>query len=137
MPAVDARTELLPRLPTIDPTWRERPLVSITGALSGFEGEGFPVRPAFAGVDPALLDPFVHMDQMGSVENWPGVRPLPVRPPRHDPCRRHSILSSLIGPPRNQAIRSSKLRCIGRRPDHICRTGHGGMGLTTVPRGNS
>jgi redox-sensitive bicupin YhaK (pirin superfamily) len=71
MPAVAARTELLPRLPTIDPTWRERPLVSITRAPSGFEGEGFPVRRAFAGVDPALLDPFVHMDQMGSVDYAP------------------------------------------------------------------
>jgi hypothetical protein len=30
-------------------------------------GEGFPVRRAFAGVDLAALDPFVHMDQMGEV----------------------------------------------------------------------
>jgi redox-sensitive bicupin YhaK (pirin superfamily) len=30
-------------------------------------GEGLPVRRAFAGVDLAALDPFVHMDQMGEV----------------------------------------------------------------------
>ena len=38
----------------------------------GFEGEGFPVRRAFAGVDLADLDPFIHMDQMGEVEYAPG-----------------------------------------------------------------
>ncbi len=38
----------------------------------GYEGEGFPVRRAFAGVDLADLDPFVHMDQMGEVEYAPG-----------------------------------------------------------------
>jgi hypothetical protein len=50
----------------------ERPVVSLTQAPSGFEGEGFPVRRAFAGVDLARLDPFVHMDQMGEVEYAPG-----------------------------------------------------------------
>jgi quercetin 2,3-dioxygenase len=44
----------------------------VTSAPSGFEGEGFPVRRAFAGVDLAALDPFVHMDQMGEVEYSPG-----------------------------------------------------------------
>src|SRR4029453_11012556 len=43
----------------------DRPVLSVTTAPSGFEGEGFPVRRAFAGVDLAALDPFVHMDQMG------------------------------------------------------------------------
>ena len=38
----------------------------------GFEGEGFPVRRAFAGVDQRHLDPFIHMDQMGEVEYAPG-----------------------------------------------------------------
>ena len=50
----------------------ERPVRSITSAPSGFEGEGFPVRRAFAGVDLADLDPFIHMDQMGEVEYAPG-----------------------------------------------------------------
>ena len=49
-----------------------RPVASITEAPRGFEGEGFPVRRAFAGVDLALLDPFIHMDQMGEVEYAPG-----------------------------------------------------------------
>ena len=44
----------------------------MTTAPGGLEGEGFPVRRAFAGVDRALLDPFVHMDQMGEVEYAPG-----------------------------------------------------------------
>jgi redox-sensitive bicupin YhaK (pirin superfamily) len=50
----------------------ERPVLSVTTAPSGFEGEGFPVRRAFAGVPQHLLDPFVHMDQMGEVEYAPG-----------------------------------------------------------------
>ena len=44
----------------------------MTTAPSGFEGEGFPVRRAFAGVDLSQLDPFIHMDQMGEVDYAPG-----------------------------------------------------------------
>ncbi len=44
----------------------------VIDAPSGYEGEGFPVRRAFAGVDLRDLDPFVHMDQMGEVEYAPG-----------------------------------------------------------------
>ena len=47
---------------------RPRPVVSVTTAPKGFEGEGFPVSRAFAGVDAAALDPFIMMDQMGEVE---------------------------------------------------------------------
>ncbi len=73
MPAVtvdDLTT--LPRLhaPTLGDT--ARPVVSVTTAPRGFEGEGFPVRRAFAGVDLRLLDPFIHLDQMGEVEYAPG-----------------------------------------------------------------
>jgi redox-sensitive bicupin YhaK (pirin superfamily) len=50
----------------------QRRVRSVTTAPSGFEGEGFPVRRAFAGVDLAELDPFIHMDQMGEVEYAPG-----------------------------------------------------------------
>ena len=50
----------------------ERTVKSLTAAPSGFEGEGFPVRRAFQGVDLAELDPFIHMDQMGEVEYAPG-----------------------------------------------------------------
>jgi redox-sensitive bicupin YhaK (pirin superfamily) len=46
--------------------------VSVTTAPAGFEGEGFPVRRAFAGVDLTQLDPFIHMDQMGEVNYAPG-----------------------------------------------------------------
>ncbi|MGH9075903.1 MAG: pirin family protein [Acidimicrobiales bacterium] len=49
-----------------------RPVATVTTAPSGLEGEGFPVRRAFAGVPLVDLDPFVHMDQMGEVEYAPG-----------------------------------------------------------------
>jgi redox-sensitive bicupin YhaK (pirin superfamily) len=49
-----------------------RPVRSVTTAPRGYEGEGFPVRRAFAGVAMADLDPFIHMDQMGEVEYAPG-----------------------------------------------------------------
>jgi len=72
MPAITADDTLtLPRIstPTDAP---ERPIISVTTEPSGFEGDGFPVRRAFAGVDLRLLDPFVHLDQMGEVEYAPG-----------------------------------------------------------------
>jgi redox-sensitive bicupin YhaK (pirin superfamily) len=50
----------------------ERPVLTVTTAPRGLEGEGFPVRRAFRGVDLAALDPFVHMDQMGAVDYAPG-----------------------------------------------------------------
>jgi redox-sensitive bicupin YhaK (pirin superfamily) len=46
--------------------------IATTTAPHGLEGEGFPVRRAFSGVDLAEIDPFVHMDQMGEVEYAPG-----------------------------------------------------------------
>ena len=62
----------LQRLPQVAATATPRRVRSVTTAPSGFEGEGFPVRRAFAGVDLADLDPFIHMDQMGEVEYAPG-----------------------------------------------------------------
>lgn len=47
---------------------RERPVLTVTTAPSGLEGEGFPVRRAFAGIDLRHLDPFIMMDQIGEVE---------------------------------------------------------------------
>jgi redox-sensitive bicupin YhaK (pirin superfamily) len=74
MPAVTVDDILT--LPTIaEPdatTAADRPVTSVTTAPSGFEGEGFPVRRAFAGVEQSKLDPFIHMDQMGEVEYAPG-----------------------------------------------------------------
>jgi redox-sensitive bicupin YhaK (pirin superfamily) len=73
MPAVTVDEVLaLPRIPQPEPGTAERPVVSVTTAPRGFEGEGFPVRRAFAGVDQRLLDPFIHLDQMGEVEYGPG-----------------------------------------------------------------
>ncbi|MEX1173702.1 MAG: pirin family protein [Chloroflexota bacterium] len=64
---------VLPRIPTPDPTVvRQRPVRGVTVAPHGFEGEGFPVRRAFAGVALEDLDPFIHLDQMGEVEYAPG-----------------------------------------------------------------
>ena len=54
------------------PTALERPVRSLTTAPRGVEGVGFQVRRAFAGVDMSELDPFVHMDEMGSVNYGPG-----------------------------------------------------------------
>ena len=71
MPAVTADTLSLPRI-LIPSDARDRAVRSVTTAPSGFEGEGFPVRRAFAGVDLRDLDPFVHMDQMGEVDYAPG-----------------------------------------------------------------
>jgi quercetin 2,3-dioxygenase len=74
MPAISVDDPLtLPVVPEPDPaTTTERPVRSVTTAPAGFEGEGFPVRRAFAGVSSADLDPFIHMDQMGEVEYAPG-----------------------------------------------------------------
>ncbi len=74
MPAITVDDLLvLPHVPAPDPaTTRQRAVRSVTTAPAGFEGEGFPVYRAFAGVSTAELDPFVHMDQMGEVEYAPG-----------------------------------------------------------------
>lgn len=73
MPAITADTLTLPRIPVPDPaTATPRSVRSITTAPAGFEGDGFPVRRAFAGVSHTDLDPFIHMDQMGEIEWAPG-----------------------------------------------------------------
>ncbi|MFZ0665416.1 MAG: pirin family protein [Acidimicrobiales bacterium] len=74
MPAVTVDDVLaLPKVLIPEPgSTRQRPIKSITSAPSGLEGEGFPVRRAFAGVSLDDLDPFIHMDQMGEVEYAPG-----------------------------------------------------------------
>ncbi len=74
MPAVTvADITALPHIPQPDPAASTfRPVISVNTAPRGFEGEGFPVHRAFAGTDPSLIDPFIHMDQMGEVEYAPG-----------------------------------------------------------------
>ncbi len=73
MPAITATNLLcLPRVAEPAIPARDRPVISVTTAPFGLEGEGFPVRRAFAGVAHSFLDPFIHMDQMGEVEYQPG-----------------------------------------------------------------
>ncbi|MEO3786919.1 pirin family protein [Actinocorallia sp. B10E7] len=74
MPAVTVENPLtLPRVSVPDPVNdTPRPVIGVTNAPKGFEGEGFPVYRAFAGVHPRHLDPFIMMDQMGEVDYQPG-----------------------------------------------------------------
>src|SRR3954466_1440638 len=73
MPAVTvADVPALDRVTMPDEPLRARAVRSVTTAPSGLEGEGFPVRRAFAGVDLAHLDPFIHLDQIGEVDYAPG-----------------------------------------------------------------
>ncbi len=73
MPAVQVDdTSTLVAIGTPEATVRQRAVKSATTAPRGFEGEGFPVRRAFGGVDLSTLDPFVHLDQMGEVNYAPG-----------------------------------------------------------------
>jgi len=74
MPAVTVENILLlPRVEEPDAAVaQDRPVLAVTTAPSAYEGEGFPVRRAFAGIDLRQLDPFIHMDQMGEVEYAPG-----------------------------------------------------------------
>lgn len=69
MPAVTADTLTLPRLEAV--VGSARTVKSVTYGPKAYEGEGFPVTRAFAGVAFADLDPFIHMDQMGEVEYAP------------------------------------------------------------------
>ncbi|MEU4198630.1 pirin family protein [Streptomyces sp. NPDC039022] len=72
MPAVTVENPLtLPRV-SAPADARPRAVLAVSTAPSGFEGEGFPVRRAFAGIDYTYLDPFIMMDQMGEVEYAPG-----------------------------------------------------------------
>jgi redox-sensitive bicupin YhaK (pirin superfamily) len=73
MPAISVDNPLeLAKVATPPSTARARRIRSITTAPRALEGEGFPVRRAFAGVDLADLDPFIHMDQMGEIDYGPG-----------------------------------------------------------------
>lgn len=72
MPAITADTLTLARVRPAGPADTERPVRSVTSGPRGYEGLGFPVVRAFAGVNAAALDPFIHMDQMGEVDYQPG-----------------------------------------------------------------
>ncbi|HEX5406396.1 MAG TPA: pirin family protein [Pseudonocardiaceae bacterium] len=68
MAAVSADTLTLPRVTTAGLGDTERPVLAISTAPSGFEGEGFPVRRTMAGIRYEYLDPFIMMDHMGEVD---------------------------------------------------------------------
>jgi len=74
MPAITVPDiTLLPRATVADLlAEKPRPVVSLTTAPSGFEGEGFPVRRAFMGAPLNMIDPFIMLDQLGEVEYAPG-----------------------------------------------------------------
>jgi hypothetical protein len=73
MPAITVDNPLeLPKVTAPLEGDRPRRVKSVTSAPRGLEGEGFPVRRAFAGIELADLDPFIHMDQMGEVDYGPG-----------------------------------------------------------------
>ncbi|MBB4135432.1 hypothetical protein BKA16_001984 [Gordonia humi] len=67
-----ADTLTLPRISSAPIDATERRVRTVTTGPRGYEGEGFPVVRAFAGVHARDLDPFIHMDQMGEVEYEPG-----------------------------------------------------------------
>jgi len=71
MPAATANPLTLPRL-TAPAMPLPRRVLKVIDAPSAHEGEGFPVRRAFAGLSASDVDPFIHMDQMGEVEYAPG-----------------------------------------------------------------
>ncbi len=69
MPAITTDNILsLNRLKRPSETDEPKSILNIVTAPSGFEGEGFPVRRAFALLSLENTDPFIMMDQMGEVE---------------------------------------------------------------------
>ena len=73
MPAITVPDLLtLERVATHAPAAAESRVTRIGTAIPGFEGEGFPVNRAFAGLSFRDIDPFLMMDQMGEVDYAPG-----------------------------------------------------------------
>ena len=69
MPAVTvADTLALPAIEITDPTVRFRRTQRVIDAIQTYEGEGFPVRRPFPGLERAAADPFILLDQMGEVQ---------------------------------------------------------------------
>jgi redox-sensitive bicupin YhaK (pirin superfamily) len=68
MAAVTADTLTLPRVTSAGLGDTERPVLAISTAPAGLEGEGFPVRRTMAGIRYEYLDPFIMMDHMGEVD---------------------------------------------------------------------
>ena len=74
MPAVTVSDTL--SLPAVEVTEgaraRYRRVERVVDAIRTFEGEGFPVRRPFPGLERAVADPFILLDQMGEVQYAPG-----------------------------------------------------------------
>ncbi len=69
MPAISVENIMsLKRIRKIENPAISRKVEKVVDSPSGFEGEGFPVRRAFAQLPLEIIDPFVMMDQMGEVE---------------------------------------------------------------------
>lgn len=68
MPAFTADTAALPRIAPLPPGTLVRPIDKIVTAARQLEGDGFPVRRPFPGIDLSLADPFVLLDHMGGPE---------------------------------------------------------------------
>ena len=68
MAAVTADTLTLPRVKERSLGDVERPVLAVSTAPAGYEGEGFPVRRTMAGINYQYLDPFIMMDHMGEVD---------------------------------------------------------------------
>src|SRR5882762_4465782 len=68
MAAVTADTLTLPRIAGAGLGDTERPVLAVSTAPAGLEGEGFPVRRTMAGIRYEYLDPFIMMDHMGEVD---------------------------------------------------------------------
>ncbi len=68
MAAVTADTLTLPRVTAATLGDVERPVLAVSSAPAGHEGEGFPVRRTMAGIAYEHLDPFIMMDHMGEVD---------------------------------------------------------------------
>ena len=74
MPAVTVADPLtLPAVEVAEGTpARFRRVERVVDAIQTYEGEGFPVRRPFPGLERAVADPFILLDQMGEVQYAPG-----------------------------------------------------------------
>ena len=70
MPAVTVANPLtLPAITIADgAAARSRPVLRVINSIQTYEGEGFPVRRPFPGLERSVADPFILLDQMGEVQ---------------------------------------------------------------------
>ena len=70
MPAVTVANPLtLPAITIADgAAARSRPVLRVVNSIQTYEGEGFPVRRPFPGLERSVADPFILLDQMGEVQ---------------------------------------------------------------------